>query len=284
MSFDWKPYVPVAERRRLAAREATKLRQRGVVMSPAVVPGRKLASTFWGKAWGDNLESYSDYANRLPRGRTYLRNGSVVDLQVKGGTIEARVMGSQLYHVQVTVAPLAKERWRAICRDCAGSVDSMVELLQGRMSRAVAERVCRQETGLFPSPREITLSCSCPDWATLCKHVAAVLYGVGARFDERPELAFELRTVDPAELVAHAAQDRVLTTRAAGSAKVLEGDDLGALFGLEMADAGAEVVPVAPAEAAPGPARSKRATATVRLPARMTVIRRSPSAAGRKKR
>jgi uncharacterized Zn finger protein/DNA-binding protein H-NS len=236
MSFAWKPYVSVADRRKKAEREIAKLRTKGHIGSPVVIQGRKLATTFWGQAWGDNLESYSDYENRLPRGRTYVRNGSVVDLQVNGGEINAKVMGSALYKVVVKVAPLPRARWSSICNDCAGSIDSLVELLQGRLSKAVMERVCQQETGLFPAPSEITLSCSCPDWASMCKHVEAVLYGIGARLDEHPELVFKLRAVDHADLVASAVKGRTLVTKAPASAKVLDGDDLSALFGLEMGD------------------------------------------------
>jgi uncharacterized Zn finger protein len=236
MSFGWKPYVSAADRRKKAEREMAKLRTKGHISAPVVIKGRKLATTFWGQAWGDNLESYSDYENRLPRGRTYVRNGSVVDLQVNGGEINAKVMGSALYKVVVKVAPLPKARWNSICTDCAGSIDSLVELLQGRLSKAVMERVCRQETGLFPAPSEITLSCSCPDWASMCKHLAAVLYGIGARLDEQPELVFKLRAVDHAELIASAAKGGTLTSPAAASARVLDGDDLSALFGLDMGD------------------------------------------------
>jgi uncharacterized Zn finger protein len=232
--YGWKPYVSAAERRKKAEREMAKLRKKGYDATPVVLQGRKLATTFWGKAWGDNLESYSDFANRLPRGRTYVRNGSVVDLQVNGGEVKAMVMGSDLYRVTVNVSPLSKARWDSICQDCSGSIDSLVELLQGRLSKAVMERVCQQTTGLFPSPAEIKLSCSCPDWASMCKHVAAVLYGIGAKLDAQPALAFKLRAVDEAELIADAAKGRVLGPASPVSAKVLDGDDLSALFGLEL--------------------------------------------------
>ena len=234
MSYGWKPYVPVAERRRKAALETARLQKKGISSAPVVVQGRALATTFWGKSWCSNLEAYSDYANRLPRGRTYVRNGSVVDLQVAGGEIKARVMGSEMYQVTVKVAPLSKAHWAAICNDCAGSIDSLVELLQGRLSQAVMARVCQQKTGLFPAPSEITLACSCPDWADMCKHVAAVLYGIGVRLDEQPSLVFKLRAVDERELIASAARAGTLATQTPAPAKVLDADDLSALFGLEM--------------------------------------------------
>ena len=236
MSFEsgWKPYVSVAQRRKQAERELAKLRKKGHIAAPVLLHGRALAKTFWGKAWCDNLESYSDYANRLPRGRTYVRNGSVLDLQLSGGEVRALVSGTELYQVVVKVLPLSKLRWNSICKDCSGSIDSLVELLQGRLSTAVMERVCRQKTGLFPAPSEIELSCSCPDWALMCKHVAAVLYGVGARLDEQPALVFKLRAVNELELIAGAASGRKLAMKAPASAKLLDGDDLSALFGLEM--------------------------------------------------
>src|ERR1700682_1133047 len=181
-----------------------KRRKKGHVVSPVTVEGRTIVKTFWGKSWCDNLERYSDFANRLPRGRTYVRNGSVVDLQIMPGAIRALFSGSELYEVALTVAPVGKARWKSICDDCAGASDSLVELLQGRLSKGVMERICRQNHGLFPAPAEIKLSCSCPDWADMCKHVAAVLYGIGARLDHQPELLFRLRAVDEKELIIKA--------------------------------------------------------------------------------
>ena len=231
----WRRYVPVAERRRTAAREMEKLARKGRSISPVVIEGRTIANSFWGKAWCDNLERYSDFASRLPRGRTYVRNGSVVDLQIASGEIHARVSGSSIYKVEVKVTPVSKARWRAICRDCAGAIDSLVELLQGRFSKGVMERICRQKTGLFPSPGEIQLSCSCPDWASMCKHVAAVLYGVGARLDKQPELLFRLHKIDENELLRKAAKDLPLNTKAPAAERTFDHEDLSEIFGLEMA-------------------------------------------------
>ena len=242
--WGWKPYVSVGERRRKAAREMEKRKKQGNAVSPVSIEGRTIAKTFWGKAWCENLERYSDYANRLPRGRTYVRNGSVVDLQITAGAIRAYVSGSELYEVELKVAPVAKAKWKSICKDCAGGIDSLVELLQGRLSKGVMERICRQNHGLFPSPDEIQLSCSCPDWAGMCKHVAAVLYGIGARFDRQPELLFRLRMVDEMELIAHAGKATPLAKQGLAASKLLGGEDLSEIFGLDMArsasaDAGA---------------------------------------------
>lgn len=233
--YGWRPYVPVAERRRKALREMEKRKKQGHAVSPVSIAGRTIATTFWGKAWCENLEGYSDYANRLPRGRTYVRNGSVVDLQIAPGTIQALVSGSALYKVSLKVAPVGKAHWKSICNDCGGAIDSLVELLQGQLSTGVMERICRQKQGLFPSPAEIQLSCSCPDWADMCKHVAAVLYGIGARFDHQPELLFRLRGVDELELLASAGKAAPLGKQAPAADKRLGGEDLSAMFGLDMA-------------------------------------------------
>ena len=200
------------------------------------IEGRKIARNFWGQSWCSNLERYSDFASRLPRGRSYVRNGCVVDLQLAKGEVAATVCGSELYQVKIAISPVAAKRWRAICRDCAGTIDSLVELLQGRLAKSVMDRVCREGDGLFPAPSEIKLSCSCPDWAGMCKHVAAALYGVGARLDDRPQLLFALRGVDESELLARAGQDLPLKRAAPSAAKVLDDSDFAAVFGLEMAE------------------------------------------------
>lgn len=257
--FGWQPYVPVAERRRQAERKLAKLQKKGQPVAPVKIEGRTIATTFWGKSWCTNLERYSDYANRIPRGRTYVRNGSVLDLQIAKGEVTAMVAGSRLYKIKIAIAPVKAARWKAICRDCAGTIDSLVELLQGRLAKGVMDRVCREGDGLFPSPTEIKLSCSCPDWADMCKHVAAALYGVGARLDQKPQLLFVLRGVDENELIAGAGQDLTLTKAAPNAAKMLDDSDVAALFGLEMAEP-AQPDPPALTASKPAP-QSKTGTA-----------------------
>jgi len=171
---------------------------------------------------------------RLPRGRSYVRNGFVIDLDIAVGGVKALVCGSSIYKVAVNITPVTKARWRSICRDCAGSIDSLVELLQGRFSKGVMERVCLQKTGLFPSPDEIEFSCSCPDWAAMCKHVAAVLYGIGARLDKQPELLFQLHQVDQNELIANAGMEFPLTRARPNAERILDREDLSELFGLDL--------------------------------------------------
>ena len=253
--FGWRPYVPVAKKRQQAERKLAKLRKQGRSVSPVTIEGRTIAKSFWGRSWCTNLERYSDYENRLPRGRSYVRNGSVVDLQITQGEIAAMVAGSELYKVKIAVSAVTALRWKAICRDCAGTVDSLVELLQGRLAKRVMDRVCREGDGLFPSPREIRLSCSCPDWADMCKHVAAALYGVGARLDEMPQLLFVLRNVDENELLAGIEQDLPLTRAKPSAAKVLNDSDIAALFGLELTDTARIDAP--PPTAPKNPPRSK---------------------------
>ena len=234
--FGWAPYVTVAERRKKAEKAATKAKKAGAEYSPIAPCRGAIAKTFWGKAWCDNLESYSDYANRLPRGRTYVRNGSVIDLKITAGEVRALVMGSSLYRVEVSVATVAEKQWQDIGADCAGSIDSLVELLQGKLSKAVMERICKPGTGLFPSAGEIKFKCSCPDSAAMCKHVAAVLYGADARLDSQSELLFGLRRVDAKDLVTQAGAALPKARRGPKSSKLLDDSELGNVFGIEMAE------------------------------------------------
>ncbi len=255
--FAWKPYVPVAKRREQAAKKLAGMQKKGAKVSPVIIEGRTIASSFWGMSWCDNLERYSDYASRLPRGRSYVRNGSVLDLQIATGEITAKVSGSELYTIRISIAPVPPERSASLARDCAGTIDSVVELLQGRIAKGVMDRVCRQGDGLFPAPKEIKLSCSCPDWADMCKHVAAALYGVGARLDRQPELLFMLRGIDAHDMIAKAGAHLAKPASGTASDKVLADDDMAALFGLDMAD---EALPVPAPAALPVRPQSKAAT------------------------
>lgn len=232
----WAPYVPVAKRRATAAAHAKKLeKKRGRPLAPIRIEGRKIAQSFWGEAWCDNLESYSDYANRLPRGRTYARNGSVIDLDIVQGKITALVSGSEIYTLTITIGTLPAKTWEAMQRDCANSIPSLIDLLQGRFDRGVMERLTQKQGGLFPKPSEITMACSCPDSAGMCKHIAAAMYGVGARLDESPELLFTLRNVDHLELISQAVAEGNLDRALSGhEADRLETDDLGRMFGIEL--------------------------------------------------
>jgi uncharacterized Zn finger protein len=238
--YDWKPYVPVAERRRRAMKKMDALRKKGVEVQPVEIEGRKIAKTFWGEAWCNHLESFSDYENRLPRGRTYVRNGSVCHLAIDKGQIEAKVSGSELYTVRIAIKTLPPRKWKEVKRRCTGQIGSLIELLEGNLSDQVMEVVTDRQKGLFPLPGEISLNCSCPDWASMCKHVAAVLYGVGARLDHKPELLFKLRGVDHEELIAADAEAAVSAATASGKSKRLAAGDLSDVFGIELDAAGSE--------------------------------------------
>jgi uncharacterized Zn finger protein len=243
--YGYPRYVPVAERRAQAKKKMEKLRKKGLDIMPVVIEGRKIAKTFWGQAWCDHLESFSDYANRLPRGRTYVRNGSVCHLNIAPGEISAFVSGSSLYTVTVEIKPLAKKKWESLKTGCAGKIGSLLELLQGRLSENVMSVVTDRKKGLFPLPGEINLHCSCPDWADMCKHVAATLYAVGARLDERPELLFLLRGTDHEELIS--IEVDTAATATTSRRRMIADEALSDVFGVEITESvtpgTAEIVP-----------------------------------------
>lgn len=233
---DWAPYVPVSQKVNQAVRRAAQLAKKEKrEPAPVKLQGRTIAKTFWGKAWCDNLTAYQDFSNRLPRGATYLRNGSVVDLVIKHRRINAIVAGSEPYTVKIDITELDSKQWKSIRSDCSQSIDSLLDLLSGKLSDGVMKRLTDPKTGLFPLPKEIRMSCSCPDYSSCCKHLAAVMYGIAARLDTQPELLFLLRGVDHQELVSQAIAagnlDRELSTAASGALGAL---DLSELFGIEL--------------------------------------------------
>jgi uncharacterized Zn finger protein len=236
------PYVSVAQRRKNAEKAVARLVKQGKRVTPVKIQGRAISRTFWGTSWCGHLESFSDFSNRLPRGRTYVRNGSVIHLAIEQGRISALVQGSSLYEVTVKIDKVAQLKWTQLLAACAGEIGSLVELLQGRLSASVMRTITDKHNGLFPQPREIALDCSCPDGANMCKHVAAVLYGVGARFDSEPELLFKLRHVDHLELISQA--NFTATPRRKGKAPAVEAQDLSQLFGIEIESAPASATRV----------------------------------------
>ncbi len=258
MSFDrWPPYVPVAKRRAKAEREMKKLRKRGKNIEPVEIEGRKIARSFWGEGWCKHLEQFSDYDNRLPRGRTYVRNGSVIHLAISNGEVEAIVNGSELYNIKITIKPLPKPKWNKIRQQCTGQIGSMLELLQGKVSNQVMQIVTDPDAGLFPNLREIKLSCDCPDWADMCKHIAAVLYGIGARLDHQPELLFLLRNVDHEALIS-AEIDMLTVTDGTEKRRRLASENLSDLFGVDI-------------DEPPKPVKRKSSSASKKVPSRKTV-------------
>lgn len=236
---EYPEYVPVAEKKAQAAEKLKQLQKKRPGIKPVILEGSTLARTWWGKSWNQNLERYADYSNRIGRGRSYVRHGAVLDLQIAAGQVTALIQGSSSrpYKVEITVKAMSAPQWAAIKRQCDGRLKSLQELLAGKFPKELIEIFFSEGKGLFPSPKEISFECSCPDWASMCKHVAAALYGIGARIDEDPSLFFTLRDVRTDDLVAGAIQDKtaeLLAKADARSAKVLEEDDLSSLFGIEL--------------------------------------------------
>lgn len=233
--MSWPQYGDAADQKEQVRRELEKRRKRGETYTRFEAPsGSKLAQTFWGQAWCRHLETYGGYESRLPRGRSYLRAGNVYNLTVHEGIIAAEVTGSSLYEVEIRIAPLEKAAWNAIKSQCAGQVGSLLDLLAGKLGGGVMKVVTDPDAGLFPNRSEIRHSCSCPDFADLCKHQAAVLYAIGVQFDRDPNIFFELRGADPSELIA--ASTEALTDSVSPSGGGLEGEDLSALFGIDLAE------------------------------------------------
>jgi uncharacterized Zn finger protein len=256
---DWYPsYTSVASREKKAQKEVAKRTKKGELLNPIKVQGLKIARTFWGNEWCTNLESYRDYENRLPRGRTYVRHGSVIDLQIEPGKVAALVVGTDCYKVTIKIARLAETRWKTVRQKCSGEIGSLLELLQGKLSDEVMRVITNRGAGLFPAPAEIKFNCSCPDWAVMCKHVAAVMYGIGARLDETPELFFTLRQVDHRELITEL--DATELGRKKTSRKTVAESDLADVFGIEIEAA-------QPAKAATKESATRESAAPAKKPA-----------------
>ena len=230
----WGRYVPVAERQAKALRKVKKLQKQGLVVQPVIIEKRNISKTFWGNAWCKHIELFSDYENRLPRGRSYVRNGSVCHLAIEKGEISAIVAGSSVYNVDIKISALSDEKWKTIKLKCSGQIGSLLELLDGKLSDSVMNTVCHKQNGLFPTPSEIQLSCSCPDGANMCKHVAAVLYGVAARLDHSPHQLFLLRGVEHKELVDVSSAIISATQKSKTTRKRIDDSALAGIFGIEM--------------------------------------------------
>ncbi len=239
MSYGYYPrYVSVAEKKAKATKKIKELRKKNPNLQPVILPGQALATTWWGKAWNKNLERYADYSNRIGRGRSYVRHMAVLDLQISPGRIESLVAGSarKPYKVTITISRIKKGQWQGIKEQSSQQLSSLPDLLAGKFPKDLQEIFMAKGQGLFPRPAEISLACDCPDWATMCKHVAATLYGVGARLDEDPSLLFTLRKVAIDDLVAQAVQAKtasILEGSAKGS-KIISDDNLAGLFGINM--------------------------------------------------
>jgi len=235
---DYPEYVPVSVKKEKAQRQIEKLRKKNPNLAPIVIEGRTIARTWWGKAWNQNLEIYADYSNRLARGRSYIRSGAVLDLQIERGNVTALVQGSRRtpYNVQVQIESLSDRQLGDIEKLCDQGIRDLEQLLAGRFPKELKELFTAEGRGLFPTPQEIGFSCSCPDWASMCKHVTAVLYGIGARFDEDPTLFFALRNIDFQRLLKKTIDlkmQSMLKNAGKTTSRVLEDPDIFDLFGIE---------------------------------------------------
>ena len=237
--WDFPRYVSVAEKREKAAKKLKQLSKKNPNLKPVILQGSAIARTWWGKAWNLNLERYADYHNRIGRGRSYVRHGAVLDLQIDPGEARAFVQGSRSspYSVVISITTLKKDIWQTILEQCQGMLESLQELLNGSFPKAIGEIFTHADSGLFPSPKEIKFSCSCPDWAGMCKHVAATFYGIGARLDESPELFFRMRNVEMADLIGQAItghKQKLLARASKKSSRIIEETDLSRTFGIEL--------------------------------------------------
>jgi uncharacterized Zn finger protein len=198
-----------------------------------------MSSIWWGKSWNSNLEGYADYSNRITRGRSYVRNGALLDLQINPGEVRSLVQGtrSKPYSVTIKIKEILKSTWEKLSKASEGKLDSLPELLAGKFPKGLGELFTARGKGLFPSPKEIEFSCTCPDWASMCKHVAATLYGIGARLDKEPALFFTLRKVDVKDLVSRAVKSKsreLLKKAEKKSSRVMDDTDLPGIFGIEL--------------------------------------------------
>lgn len=232
-------YETVAEKKIKIQKSLEKMKKKDPDIRPVVVSGRNIAKTWWGKAWIGNFQLYADYSNRIGRGSSYVKHGAVLDLKIAPGKINTIVQGSRKtpYNVEIDIKPLKPEVWESITKQCQGKIESLQELLEGKFPESLADLFTALGKGLFPAPNEIFFSCSCPDWADMCKHVAASLYAVGARFDEDPSLFFLLRNVDIDELISNAVEKRTETLIEKSDKKSdrkIEDDDVSSMFGIDM--------------------------------------------------
>jgi uncharacterized Zn finger protein len=292
--YGFAPYVSKAEKIARAAKSRAKLAKKGVLLEPVIIEGRTVARTWWGQGWVKNLERYADYSNRLPRGRSYLRNGSILDLKVEKNRVTALVSGSREtpYKIDIAIESLGCSRESELMTKSRNSLDSMQALLSGEFPEDLKEDFFKKDCGLFPSPKEIKLDCSCPDWASMCKHVAAALYGVAVRLDEKPELFFILRGIDINSFVAEAAKEetvRLLKKAEVESSRVVadadSDDEMGALFGISFESAPADPLnAIVPLEIVPAIANNNRVKNAVKKVSRKVAVKKAPSVtSGQKK-
>ncbi len=237
--WQFAPYVSVGERKAKAAKKLKELQKKDPNIKPIIIEGSAIAKSWWGKSWNKNLEKYADFSNRIGRGRSYVRHGAVIDLRIDKGVVNAQVQGSDSapYAITIKIKKINKEIWEKIVFECDGKMDSLHEFLAGSFPKSLAEIFTAKGCGLFPSPKEIEFDCDCPDWADMCKHIAAVLYGIGARLDNDPKLFFTLRNVKVEHLVSKVVKDKtkkLLDNAGKKSSRVIDDADLSSVFGIEL--------------------------------------------------
>jgi len=171
----------------------------------------KFVRSWWGSRWIKALTPLMD-SGRLSRGRRYARRGQVLEINIASGKVTARVQGSRPrpYRVTIKLTPLDNAQWSKVFDALAEKALYAVQLLNGEMPEDVEEIFNAVQVPLFPDAfADLESDCSCPDWANPCKHIAAVYYLLGERFDEDPFLLFTLRGRGKDAVVAELRKRRV---------------------------------------------------------------------------
>jgi uncharacterized Zn finger protein len=267
--YGFPKYVSVGEKRAKAEKKLKQLKKKNPDIAPIQIQGTRLAVSWWGISWNKNLEGYADFSNRIGRGRSYVRHGAVLDLKITEGKIFSLVQGAfaSPYKVEISIKKLKPSVWKTIIRKCRGKIDSLGALIDGRLPKVMEALLTDPENGIFPSPTEIHFSCSCPDLALMCKHVAATLYGVGTRLDQDPSLFFTLRGVNMDDLVSQAvkkeADELLQRARRKTSQRIIKDADLSSAFGIDMEDRPTPSLPVLKKKAKSGKIITKPPAKTV---------------------
>src|SRR6266446_4606191 len=187
----------------------------------------QIGETWWSKRWIAVLESFN-MGTRLTRGRSYARQGQVISIDVEPGMVKAKVQGSQPkpYKVEIRLKTLSDQDWENVTEAMASQAIFAAKLLAGEMPKNIEEAFGAVKLSLFPTAlKELETSCSCPDWANPCKHIAAVYYLLAERFDEDPFLIFKLRGRTKEQIIETLRQKRVETLPAESTAPSVDEDE-----------------------------------------------------------
>ncbi len=205
----FREYVSVGERSARAQRKIRQLKKKNPNLNPVVIDGKQIASSWWGKAWINHLKHYADFDNRVGRGRSYVKNGLVIHFAIKPGHIESIVMGtsSSPYNIKIKTKKLSPNKWNKMKRLSREHLCTLPELNEGKFPKELKDIFSDRGEGIFPTIKEMSFHCSCPDWANMCKHVSASLFALGSQIDNNIDLFFKLRGVNTSELVQSALKD-----------------------------------------------------------------------------